>query len=353
MRGGGGNLASSPVPGYRLHLIGEVLGRGGAAGDRRGPPRRGRPGRGRPGRADHDHAGHAAAAAGDGAARGAGAAGCSSPLVWCGDLAAGERVLDGFRGPASPITDLVGRRPYPEHVRAPRDAPRRSPTSPTASRPTSWTRRRSGRSWRPSTSPARPRARRSPGGARVLGGAIGRVPVDATAFAHRRRKLPCSLVAAGFAEDDSDRHRGWSLAGALRHLAKGAYLNFLDAADEGRLHETYPDGTYRRLVEVKRRYDRATAAVTSTSAPWRRAPRRSRRNDDERAPDRDLGRRHADHPGRDRRRSAGDPHRRGLQRPVDRGRAGEDPGPLRHRDYLRPARPRRQRRQQQGLRPGP
>jgi FAD/FMN-containing dehydrogenase len=46
-----------------------------------------------------------------------------------------------------------------------------------------------------------------------------------------------------------------SLAGALGHLAKGAYLNFLDAADEDRLHETYPDGTYQRLVEVKRRYD--------------------------------------------------------------------------------------------------
>ena len=40
-----------------------------------------------------------------------------------------------------------------------------------------------------------------------------------------------------------------------RHLAKGAYLNFLDAADEGRLHDTYPDGTYQRLAEVKRHYD--------------------------------------------------------------------------------------------------
>jgi FAD/FMN-containing dehydrogenase len=92
---------------------------------------------------------------------------------------------------------------------------------------------------------------------RVLGGAVGRVPVDATAFAHRQRKLLCSVVAAGFAEADADRHRRWvqSLAGAIRHLAKGAYLNFLDAADEARLHEAYPASTYRRLVEVKRRYD--------------------------------------------------------------------------------------------------
>ena len=103
----------------------------------------------------------------------------------------------------------------------------------------------------------------------MLGGAIGRVPVEATAFAHRRRKLLCSVVAAGFAEDDSDRHRRWvrSLAGALRHLAKGAYLNFLDAADEARLHETYPDGTYQRLAEVKRRYDQSNRFRRNLNIP--------------------------------------------------------------------------------------
>jgi FAD/FMN-containing dehydrogenase len=92
---------------------------------------------------------------------------------------------------------------------------------------------------------------------RVLGGAVGRLPVDATAFAHRQRRLLCSVVAAGFAEADADRHRRWvrSLSGTIRHLAKGAYVNFLDADDEPRLHEAYPDGTYRRLVQVKRRYD--------------------------------------------------------------------------------------------------
>jgi FAD/FMN-containing dehydrogenase len=52
-------------------------------------------------------------------------------------------------------------------------------------------------------------------------------------------------------------HRRWvqALSAAIRYLAKGAYLNFLDAAHEDRLHEAYPDTTYRRLVEVKRRYD--------------------------------------------------------------------------------------------------
>jgi hypothetical protein len=94
---------------------------------------------------------------------------------------------------------------------------------------------------------------------RVLGGAIGRLPVDATAFAHRQRKLLCSVVTAGFGVPDADRHRAWvrSLSHAIGRSANGAYLNFLDAADEPRLHEAYPHPTHRRLVEVKRRYDAA------------------------------------------------------------------------------------------------
>lgn len=92
---------------------------------------------------------------------------------------------------------------------------------------------------------------------RVLGGAISRIPDDATAFAHRQRKMLCSVVAAGFAESDTDGHRSWvqSLSRTIGYLEKGAYVSFLDAADEPRLHETYPDSTYRRLIEVKRRYD--------------------------------------------------------------------------------------------------
>jgi FAD/FMN-containing dehydrogenase len=179
-------------------------------------------------------------------------------LVWCGDLAAGERVLDGFRGLASPITDLVGRRPYPSMYELLPDAPPSVTNITYSFAADELDEAAIGSILRALDEPGLPSGEALAAvELRVLGGAIGRVPVEATAFAHRRRKLLCSLVAAGFAVDDSDRHRRWvrSLAGALRHLAKGAYLNFLDAADEGRLHETYPDGTYQRLVEVKRRYD--------------------------------------------------------------------------------------------------
>jgi FAD/FMN-containing dehydrogenase len=46
-----------------------------------------------------------------------------------------------------------------------------------------------------------------------------------------------------------------AVADRLAPYAKGAYLNFLDAADEDRLDEVYSPETRRRLAAVKRRYD--------------------------------------------------------------------------------------------------
>jgi FAD/FMN-containing dehydrogenase len=179
-------------------------------------------------------------------------------LVWCGELDEGERFVTTFRSLAPPIADLLHPRPYSEMYELILEAPR-SVTNITYSfaaddlddAAIGSILQQLEESNLPSTQAL------AAVELRVLGGAISRVPIDATAFAHRQRKLLCSVVAAGFAEADTDRHRRWvqSLSGAIRHLAKGAYLNFLDAADEPRLHETYPDSTYRRLVEVKRHYD--------------------------------------------------------------------------------------------------
>jgi FAD/FMN-containing dehydrogenase len=179
-------------------------------------------------------------------------------LVWCGELDAGERVVNAFRTIAPPIVDLLGPRPYPSMYELIPEAPR-SITNVTNSFvadelddvAVGSILQQLNRSNLPSTEAL------AAVELRVLGGAISRMPVDATAFAHRQRRLLCSVVAAGFAAADTDRHRSWvqSLSGAIRYLAKGAYVNFLDAADESRLHEAYPDSTYRRLVQVKRRYD--------------------------------------------------------------------------------------------------
>jgi hypothetical protein len=43
---------------------------------------------------------------------------------------------------------------------------------------------------------------------------------------------------------------------ALQPHRAGVYVNFLDADDDtARVHEAYGDNTYRRLAEIKARYD--------------------------------------------------------------------------------------------------
>ena len=57
--------------------------------------------------------------------------------------------------------------------------------------------------------------------------------------------------------DDTPEHEAWlsSLAAAMRDGAPGVYVNFLADEGEARVREAYPDATWDRLVEVKRRYD--------------------------------------------------------------------------------------------------
>ncbi|MGH2935988.1 MAG: FAD-binding oxidoreductase [Gaiellaceae bacterium] len=92
---------------------------------------------------------------------------------------------------------------------------------------------------------------------RVLGGAVARVPSEATAFAHRQRRMMVNVAAIYASPEEDSLHRAWAdeAAAALRRGDDGAYVNFL--ADEGaeRVRSAYPGATWDRLAEVKRRYD--------------------------------------------------------------------------------------------------
>jgi FAD/FMN-containing dehydrogenase len=92
---------------------------------------------------------------------------------------------------------------------------------------------------------------------RVLGGAMARVPVDATAFAHRRSPIMVNLAV--FYTDEADRKRrlAWAndFAAAIRQEDEGAYVGFVGDEGEARVHAAYPGATYQHLAEVKRRYD--------------------------------------------------------------------------------------------------
>jgi FAD/FMN-containing dehydrogenase len=92
---------------------------------------------------------------------------------------------------------------------------------------------------------------------RVLGGAAARVEPDATAFAHRQRRIMVNVGAVYATPDEAPVHEAWvrDTADALRQGDDGAYVNFLGDEGEERVRAAYPGRTWERLAEVKRRYD--------------------------------------------------------------------------------------------------
>lgn len=92
---------------------------------------------------------------------------------------------------------------------------------------------------------------------RVLGGAMSRVPSDATAFAHRSKRILVNV--AGFYNGDADRRvqRTWvnEFASAIQSRDEGAYVGFLGDDGRARIRSAYPGRTWDRLVGIKSQYD--------------------------------------------------------------------------------------------------
>jgi FAD/FMN-containing dehydrogenase len=89
---------------------------------------------------------------------------------------------------------------------------------------------------------------------RVLGGAMARVPVDATAFAHRDRKFMVNVAFLVERAEDMPSHLGWldGFAKDIQRGPEGAYVNFVMDQD---VRQSYPPKTYARLAAIKKRYD--------------------------------------------------------------------------------------------------
>ena len=92
---------------------------------------------------------------------------------------------------------------------------------------------------------------------RVLGGAINRVGVRDTAYAHRNSQIMLNLINFYADETDRPRRRKWveDLMAALRQGDEGAYVNFLGPESPQRVRAAYPGATWDRLRQIKRRYD--------------------------------------------------------------------------------------------------
>jgi len=104
-------------------------------------------------------------------------------------------------------------------------------------------------------------ARHLPGGVALLldayGGAINRVPADATAFVHRNERVSAQLFASWGSAGSGGRMLAWlrDLHSVIKPYASGyAYQNYIDPELKG-WRSAYYGSNWDRLVAVKAAYD--------------------------------------------------------------------------------------------------
>ena len=89
------------------------------------------------------------------------------------------------------------------------------------------------------------------------GGAVARVPDDATAFSHRHAAY--DLIVLGIWSDpaQTEEHTEWArgLWSALEPHHQNVYVNFLMEEGEERIRQAYGAEKYDRLKALKRKYD--------------------------------------------------------------------------------------------------
>ena len=184
--------------------------------------------------------------------------------------------LAPFRALAEPIADMVRPTPYPEMY--PPEDPDYHPTAvartiflDTSTAPSA---DRSSSAWR------RPSARCAVAQLRVLGGAAARVPADATAYAHRDRRIMVNVAAFYEGHDDRPVQQAWVDAtrgrpaaratGRLRELprrrGRGRRPGRLSGRDVGPARRRSRRGTTRRTCSAATRTCRpqTTPTVAST-----------------------------------------------------------------------------------------
>ena len=173
-------------------------------------------------------------------------------LAYAGAVDAGERAVAAFRSLASPILDMVGPIKYPElfmdeqeefhpigagHTMFMEEVGRGEAEAILDHLETS-------------------SAMMSVTQLRVLGGAMGRVPVDATAFAHRHKRIMTNVAALYTNPEEASAHYEWveRLSAALSQ-DDDAYVNFVDGGGAQDVRDAYPGPTWDRLRQIKGRYD--------------------------------------------------------------------------------------------------
>jgi len=174
-------------------------------------------------------------------------------LVCAGDIEAGQRAVAPLRALATPTADLVRPMPYPQIY--PSDDGGFHPTAVTRTMFLDAVDRDVAETileyLQSSDAPMRAAQ------LRVLGGAMARVPADATAFVHRASRIMVNVAAFYHGPADRAVRQAWvdEFAAALRQGDGGAYVNFLGGEGPARVRQAYPGSTWDRLVAIKARYD--------------------------------------------------------------------------------------------------
>jgi FAD/FMN-containing dehydrogenase len=176
-------------------------------------------------------------------------------LVYAGEeVEAGQRAIAPFRALAKPIADMLKPMPYPE-IYPPEEgdyhptAVARTMFIDTIDRDVSQTILEH---LRASDAPMRVAQ------IRVLGGAMARVPAEATAFAHRSSRIMVNVAAFYEGTEERVAREAWvtDFAAGLSQEGEGAaYVGFLGEEGEERVREAYPESTWDRLALIKGRYD--------------------------------------------------------------------------------------------------
>jgi len=178
-------------------------------------------------------------------------------VTWAGDVAAGEKYLKPLRALGTPLVDAIAPKPYVAHQKM------LDPAVPHG-RHYYWKSHRLG----PLTDDviavichhlATISSPLSSVPIFSFGGAMARVPEDATAFPQRDAAHDINIVGSWLPEQagEADRHRAW-VRGFFDELAphsRGVYVNFTSDDAQSRVGEAYNDAQRERLGRLKAAYD--------------------------------------------------------------------------------------------------
>jgi FAD/FMN-containing dehydrogenase len=174
-------------------------------------------------------------------------------LAYAGDDDSAQRALAPFRSLATPLADLVKGMPYTGMY----------PPEDPSYRPTAVARTMflddvdASLAEKIFESLSKSDAAMRVAQLRVLGGAVTRVPADATAYAHRSRRMLANVAAFYTTPEDRAVRERWvgEFARVLQPDDQSAYVGFLTDEGERRVRAAYPGATWERLTRVKAEYD--------------------------------------------------------------------------------------------------